>query len=89
MLQREDHTAGNLLRMQLLRNDQVLFSGYMMPHPLDYHVVLKVQTTKHSTPVEAVKGAVADLREELKTLRGAVEAEVARARDPSSDMQLG
>ena len=78
VLQREDHTAGNLLRMQLLRNENVLFSGYMMPHPLEYHVVLKVQTTRKSAPIEAVKGAVEDLKEELATLRQSVLEEVER-----------
>jgi DNA-directed RNA polymerase II subunit RPB11 len=32
---KEDHTVGNLLRMQLLRDPQVKFAGYMHPHPLE------------------------------------------------------
>ncbi len=30
----EDHTVGNLLRMNLLKNKSVKFAGYKIPHPL-------------------------------------------------------
>ena len=31
---KEDHTLGNLLRIQLLKDAEVKFSGYKMPHPV-------------------------------------------------------
>lgn len=31
----EDHTIGDLLRIYLLKNNQVKFAGYRVPHPLD------------------------------------------------------
>ncbi|CAE7712000.1 rpb-11, partial [Symbiodinium sp. KB8] len=61
-LKREDHTLGNLLRTQLLRDPQVHFSGYLHPHPLDHDIILKVQTTSHSRPAEAVARSAMQLQ---------------------------
>lgn len=33
-INKEDHTIGNLLRMQILREPAVRFAGYQLPHPL-------------------------------------------------------
>lgn len=38
----EDHTMANLLRMQLLRNPDVLFAGYQVPHPLSTSCEMEV-----------------------------------------------
>jgi DNA-directed RNA polymerase II subunit RPB11 len=52
---KEDHTMGNILRMQLLENPKVLFAGYKMPHPLEHQFVLKIQTTPDTTPLDVLK----------------------------------
>jgi DNA-directed RNA polymerase II subunit RPB11 len=44
-VQREDHTVGNVLRMQLHRDPSVLFAGYKLPHPLQYKMVVKVRSS--------------------------------------------
>ena len=31
----EDHTVGDLMRIYLLKNSEVRFAGYRVPHPLD------------------------------------------------------
>ena len=50
---REDHTVGNLLRMQLLRDPSVRFVGYKLPHPLIHKMELKIQTNSSTiAPVE-------------------------------------
>lgn len=41
-LNKEDHTMGNILRCQLLRDPRVLFAGYRMPHPLINHTLVRV-----------------------------------------------
>lgn len=41
-LNKEDHTMGNILRCQLLRDPRILFAGYRMPHPLINHTLLRV-----------------------------------------------
>lgn len=43
-IEREDHTIVNLLRIQLLADPDVIFVGYKNSHPLEHHIVLKVQT---------------------------------------------
>ena len=52
-INREDHTLGNLVRMELLREEKVRFAGYYHPHPLENRIVLRVQTVdKGTTPNE-------------------------------------
>uniref|UniRef100_A0A7S1EYA1 DNA-directed RNA polymerase RBP11-like dimerisation domain-containing protein n=1 Tax=Noctiluca scintillans TaxID=2966 RepID=A0A7S1EYA1_NOCSC len=64
----EDHTLGNLLRMELLRNSSVLFVGYKVPHPLNFMIELRVQTLPKTTPEIAVRRAVRNLKEETKSM---------------------
>eukprot|EP00897_Mesotaenium_endlicherianum_P010231 jgi/Mesen1/9236/ME000006S09234 len=71
LLQREDHTIGNTVRMQLHRDKDVLFSGYKIPHPLKYELIIKVQTTSQSSPVQAYNLALNDLDKELDSLKAA------------------
>ncbi|CAN0864716.1 DNA-directed RNA polymerases II, IV and V subunit 11 [Linum grandiflorum] len=40
-LEREEHTIGNILRMQLHRDKNVLFAGYKLPHPLQYKILIR------------------------------------------------
>ena len=37
----EDHTLGNIVRMQLLRDKTVKFAGYRKPHPLENKIEIK------------------------------------------------
>ncbi|VBB30450.1 unnamed protein product, partial [Acanthocheilonema viteae] len=62
---KEDHTIGNLLKHQLLKDPQVLFAGYKCPHPLEHKFVLRVQTTSDTTPADALTSAITDLMAEL------------------------
>ncbi|XP_006818068.1 DNA-directed RNA polymerase II subunit RPB11-a [Saccoglossus kowalevskii] len=65
---KEDHTLGNLLRSQLLKDPQVLFAGYKVPHPLEFKFVLRVQTTPDYSPQEAFTNAITDLISEVSLL---------------------
>jgi len=55
-INKEDHTMGNLIRMQLLRDKQVKFAGYIHPHPLIHKIELRVQTMDRalSTPMQVI-----------------------------------
>lgn len=65
---------GNLLRMQLLRDPDVIFVGYRHPHPIEHHIMLRVQTsTKPKVgqtymPPDALRTALQDLGAEVSTL---------------------
>ncbi|PWA13880.1 hypothetical protein CCH79_00019189 [Gambusia affinis] len=67
-LNKEDHTLGNIIRAQLLKDPQVLFAGYKVPHPLEHKIVIRVQTTPDYSPQEAFTNAITDLISELSLL---------------------
>ncbi|KAF7836056.1 DNA-directed RNA polymerases II, IV and V subunit 11 [Senna tora] len=77
-LEKEDHTLGNVLRMQVHRDPNVLFAGYKVSHPLQNKVELRIQTTIQSSPVQAYNQAINDLDKELDHMKNAFEAEMAR-----------
>ncbi len=60
----EDHTIGDLLRIYLLKNKDVKFAGYRVPHPLDDILEIKVQTTVEDTN-NVVRETIKGLDKEL------------------------
>ncbi len=54
LIQEEDHTLGNIIRHQLLKDKSVKFAGYKRVHPLINDVQIKVQTNGAKTPCQAV-----------------------------------
>eukprot|EP01137_Pigoraptor_chileana_P021784 Opistho-2@85912 len=76
---KEDHTLGNLLKYQLLKDKRVLFSGYRMPHPLEHRFLLRVQTdSKEYTPVMAVENAIRLLIRDVAAIEERFKVEVNR-----------
>lgn len=73
--EKEDHTLGNLLRAQLLKDDRVLFEAYKVEHPLDHSFVLRVQTIDGLEPKEAVTEACKTILFQLDQLRQKFEEE--------------
>uniref|UniRef100_A0A8C9PQ15 DNA-directed RNA polymerase RBP11-like dimerisation domain-containing protein n=1 Tax=Spermophilus dauricus TaxID=99837 RepID=A0A8C9PQ15_SPEDA len=51
-INKEDHTLGNIIKSQLLKDPQVLFAGYKVPHPLEHKIIIRVQTTPDYSPQE-------------------------------------
>ena len=45
----EDHTLGNLIRNQLVKDKQVEFCAYSMPHPSEPICNVRIQVSEHST----------------------------------------
>ncbi|KAJ1647062.1 DNA-directed RNA polymerase II core subunit [Coemansia erecta] len=84
-IQKEDHTIANILRYRLLKHPQVLFAAYRVPHPLEYYVELKVQTTARTTPIEVVMEAIQSLMLEYGNIRNAFERELFRLDAASGD----
>ncbi len=54
---------------QLLRDPEVMFAGYKFPHPLEYHIFIKVQTIGKKPPREAFDDALTSLIGELNDIR--------------------
>ncbi|CEM36164.1 unnamed protein product [Vitrella brassicaformis CCMP3155] len=42
----EDHTLGNVVRYMLMKNPDIEFAGYSVPHPTENIMNLRVQTTE-------------------------------------------
>eukprot|EP00966_Prymnesium_polylepis_P194813 4515968-Prymnesium_polylepis.1 len=58
-----------MVRMQLLDDPDVIFSGYRVSHPLEPAIQLKVQTrNEHVTPVAALQAGLTALTSELDRL---------------------
>lgn len=70
VISHEDHTIGNLLRMQLLKDKAtVKFAGYRKPHPLQNCIELKIQTTDELRPYDALKTSIKELKDTTSKLK--------------------
>ncbi|XP_056863285.1 DNA-directed RNA polymerases II, IV and V subunit 11-like [Raphanus sativus] len=72
-IEREDHTIGNIVRMQLHGDENVLFAGYQLPHPLKYKIIVRIHTTSQSSPMQAYNQTINDLDKELDFLKSQFE----------------
>ena len=61
LVQNHDHTLGNVVRYQLLRDQRVRFAGYKKPHPLEEKIEIKVHTDGTVKPEEAVRDSCTKL----------------------------
>lgn len=62
LLDEQDHTLGNALRYMIMKNPQVKFCGYAIPHPSERKVHIRIETYD-ITAVEALKKGLKDLHE--------------------------
>ena len=67
-IDKEDHTLGNVIKSQLLKDPQVLFAGCQVPHPWEHKIIVPVQTTPDYTPQEALLNVITDLISKLSLL---------------------
>jgi len=58
VIQREDHTLGDVLRHKLLQDRAVVFAAYRIPHPMEHVMHLRVQTNGEKTPAQALVDAI-------------------------------
>merc|ERR1719497_305771 len=57
----EDHTLGNALRYMLMKNPDVEFAGYTVPHPSEPYMNVRVQTHDGVKADECVKEALTNI----------------------------
>lgn len=73
----EDHTIANALRYLIMKNPNVIFCGYTIPHPSEIKVNFKIQTNKTITALEALEKGLNDLSQVcdhvLETFKTAVQ----------------
>ncbi|PWY83004.1 RBP11-like subunits of RNA polymerase [Aspergillus heteromorphus CBS 117.55] len=51
----EGHTLGNALRYAIMKNPEVEFCGYTIPHPSEPKMNVRIQTYESTTAVEALE----------------------------------
>ncbi|MCJ1307522.1 RNA polymerase subunit AC19 [Agyrium rufum] len=57
----EDHTLGNALRYMIMKNPEVEFCGYSIPHPSEAKMNVRIQTYDGTTALEALEKGFDDL----------------------------
>ncbi|CAI4898915.1 BPG_G0046490.mRNA.1.CDS.1 [Saccharomyces cerevisiae] len=57
----EDHTLGNALRYVIMKNPDVEFCGYSIPHPSENLLNIRIQTYGETTAVDALQKGLKDL----------------------------
>ncbi|RHZ45773.1 DNA-directed RNA polymerase core subunit RPC19 [Aspergillus thermomutatus] len=79
----EGHTLGNALRYAIMKNPEVEFCGYTIPHPSEAKMNLRIQTYDTTTAVEALEKGL----EALMDLCDVVTDKFTSARDAYSAAQ--
>lgn len=64
----EDHTLGNALRYIIMKNSEVEFCGYSIPHPSEAKLNIRIQTYGNITAVEALHQGLDNLSELCTTI---------------------
>lgn len=59
----EDHTLGNALRYIIMKNPEVEFCGYSIPHPSENKLNIRIQTYGNITALEALHQGMDNLSE--------------------------
>ncbi|KAF2012433.1 RBP11-like subunits of RNA polymerase [Aaosphaeria arxii CBS 175.79] len=57
----EDHTLGNALRYVIMKNPDVEFCGYSIPHPSEAKLNLRIQTYDDVSVYEVLEKGLRDL----------------------------
>ena len=66
---KEDHTIGNLLTQELLKEPRVLFAGYRIVHPMSDLIIMRVNVSDTiQGPDELVEGTIRNLQNQFRAL---------------------
>jgi DNA-directed RNA polymerase subunit L len=65
----QDHTMGNLVQAELLKDPNVTFAAYNKPHPSDNKILIRVDTKSPVTPNVALHAALQRTLERLGYMR--------------------
>ncbi|KAK1769803.1 DNA-directed RNA polymerase [Phialemonium atrogriseum] len=59
----EGHTLGNALRYIIMKNPDVEFCAYAIPHPSEPKMNIRIQTYEGTTAIEALEKGLKDVQE--------------------------
>ena len=71
----EDHTFGNAVKMMLLRNPKIRFVAYRKPHPLENKIEIKIKTNGEITPLNAFREALRNLNDDIEDCKKELDEE--------------
>ncbi|KAF9138481.1 RNA polymerase subunit AC19 [Mortierella sp. GBA39] len=77
-LQDEDHTLGNALRWALMKNSEVDFASYSIPHPSEARTNVRIQTSDNTTAADAMYKGLDDLADLCDHVIQAFQVELAK-----------
>ncbi|XP_072040140.1 DNA-directed RNA polymerases I and III subunit RPAC2-like [Amphiura filiformis] len=80
VLHGEDHTLGNALRYVIMKNPEVQFCGYSIPHPTENKVNLRIQT-KGSPATDVFNKGLTDLNNVCQHVLSTFERSVRRYKE--------
>ncbi|RMX90711.1 hypothetical protein D0868_14417 [Hortaea werneckii] len=81
--EREDHTLGNALRYMIMKNPDVEFCGYSIPHPSETVMNLRIQTWDNVSVFDVLRKGLSDLAD----LCDVVEDKFSASRDEFNTQQ--
>ncbi len=88
VLHEEDHTLGNSLRYMIMKNPEVEFCGYTVPHPSENKINFRIQT-KGPPAKDVLRRGLCELtavcEHILTTFENAVEQHQANKKDEQMD----
>ncbi|KAM7207387.1 hypothetical protein V8F20_002267 [Naviculisporaceae sp. PSN 640] len=79
--QDEGHTLGNALRWIIMKNPDVEFCAYAIPHPAEARMNVRIQTYEGTTAIQALQKGLRDLQD----LADVVTEKFTAARDEFAD----
>lgn len=59
----EDHTLANSLRYLIMKNPDVIFCGYSLPHPSENKVNFRIQTKTNTTALKCLEKGLENLHQ--------------------------
>lgn len=75
---KEDHTIGNAIQTELLENNNIVFSGYRIPHPLKPYLHIKIKTKSNTTPQNELKKTITILQNKISSIRKSFKNELSK-----------
>lgn len=79
----EDHTLGNALRHMILKNPEVKFCGYALPHPNERKINFQIQVYKGEAVTALEKGL-----KDLIQLNKIIKAKILEAKEKFGPVEL-
>lgn len=69
LFENEDDTIGNLLQSELLKDNEVIFAGYIRPHLLENYIKLDITVSANNDPNKKLLQAIQKIKNKINKLQ--------------------